>query len=223
MFGKERAKGEADMLNAEKTVSIALLGIAVAGCTGNIIPPTSTTQPGDPAGVTLQTCPVLPTTPITMQGCDDASPGLILTGPTLACGGDGKMHVATSSPGSGATRFTVVLQNVSSFAGEIASLLPKVGGSTCPVGPNLSPFKVEFALTYTGDQGVEVGTSTACMFQSKVDFTSFKIDQELLQPFDGTVKDEIHKALDNAVINAIFVPAGAPSRPGRCARWHMMP
>src|SRR5215467_3580668 len=74
--------------------SSALLAIAVAGCTGNIIPPTQPGQPTDPSGAILGACPAIPSAPITIQACDTLAPGLILTGPTLACGGDGKMHVA---------------------------------------------------------------------------------------------------------------------------------
>jgi hypothetical protein len=134
------------------------------------------------------------------------------------------MHIATASPGNGASRFIVVFQNVSAFAGEIAATPPNTGGPVCPPDTtNLSPLKVDFALTYTGDQGVEAGTAVACMFASKVVYTSFRIEQELLSPFEGVLKDELLKTLDKVVINKIFVPAGSPSIPGRCARWRMMP
>jgi hypothetical protein len=201
-------------------VSLIVAVAGVIGCTGNIVTPS---QPGDPSGVTLRDCPVVSSSPITIQPCTWASGGLVLNSPKLFCGGDNKMHLATSSPGSGATRFTVVFQGNSSFSGEVASTVLNIVLSTCVSVLNLTPLEIEFALTYTGDQGVEPGTATACMFRSKVDYTNFQIDQDVAQPFDGTLKDELHKALDDAIINSVFVPAGAPRRAGRCARWRPMP
>lgn len=107
--------------------------------------------------------------------------------------------------------------------GEMAPLCPGdpvLKGAAPPV-TNIGPFAVSFGLTYTGDQGVEPGTTTTCIFESKVDWLQFNIEQDLLKPFEGVVNDSIHKAIDRATIATVFGAANTPD--GRCARWRPLP
>jgi hypothetical protein len=193
----------------------------------------SPTGPNSPSNSLLQECPVLPATITTLLACSTGSTGLALTEPTLVCGGDGKMHIATSNPDprTDGLRVTVVLQQISSFKGEIVATTPSIlDGSaaiTCGAGRlNLSPFQADFGLTYTGDRGFEVNTTTPCILQSKINYSLFHIRQEGFAGFDGAAKDALHKQIDASVIGFLNSLSSLPppaSGSVRCMRWREMP
>lgn len=188
------------------------MALFLAGCTGQIISP-STPQPPAPGGAGGFACPAIPSTIGTCAG------GRLLRA-SLTCGGDGLMRVATSTIPGGGTRFIIQLQNDTVFRGEVITPDP---GCWIQGGAVMSVF---FGATYTGDQGTEPvgdGTTRPCIVQSKVVYSQFRFGDPIFSPWEGTLKGELHLAIDRAAINQIFVAAGAPPLPGRCARWRQMP
>ena len=127
------------------------------------------------------------------------------------------MKIATSTIAGGGTRFSVQLQDGSRFSGQLITPDPGciiTGGQTVVM---------LFGLTYTGDQGVEVGTMTPCIVQSKAGFSSFRIAPVGFGAFEGDALNALQQQIDNAVINTIFGTPGGPTLVGRCARWREMP
>ena len=196
----------------------------VAACSG-----TAGSIPSDhppPKGV-ASACPPLPD-PILLQPCIEPAGTEVLRKTKLTCGGDGQLHIDITDPtGHGGTRFTVVLSEFSRATAVGGQMFPLCPGDpllegASPHVTDIGSFAVSFGLTYTGDPGVEPGTTTNCIFQSKVVWQQFNIEQDVVRVFDNVVKGELHKALDKAAITAVFRTASTTAD-GRCARWREMP
>jgi hypothetical protein len=130
------------------------------------------------------------------------------------------MHIAVSTAPGGATRFTAQLQNNTQFWGKVITPDP-----ACLITDG-AQMGIVLGVTYTGDQGLETAadrTTTPCIVQSKCVYSEFRFDEPELGLFEGIVKDNIHQAIDGAVINTLFGGPGKPVLPGRCARWRTMP
>jgi hypothetical protein len=188
---------------------LLLLGSVVTGaCTGFIQSP-----PTVPPNARSAPCPTI--LPIARTGC----PGIAIPNPQLVCGGDGTMSIATNPVGTGGTRFVVRLQDESNLSGTVT---PSNG--FCAPGISVG-VGITFGVVYTGDQGTEPaagGGTIPCITRSRTQFTQYMTSDPVLAIAEDTIKGEIHGALDRAVINSIFVAAGAPPLPGRCARWQPM-
>jgi hypothetical protein len=182
------------------------------GCTGQIISP-STPSPAAPAGSTGFACPAIPST------IGTCAAGRLLRA-SLTCGGDGLMQVALSPTPGGGTRFNIQFKNDTTFRGTVITPDP---GCWIQDGAVMTVF---FGATYTGDQGTETapdGTTRPCIVQSKVVYSQFRFGDPIFSPWEESVKNELHLSFDRAAINQIFVTAGGPALPGRCARWRQMP
>jgi hypothetical protein len=176
----------------------------IAGCEGTIGTPKP--NPTPPAGATGYGCPVVDPT---IGACGDVH----FLEAFLSCGGNGAMSIAINTTSGGATRFTVGLQNGTRFSGKVITPDP---GCWIKDGARIA---IIFGVVYTGDQGVETGTTTPCIVQSKANFTTFAFDPLELGYLESTAKDQIHQVIDKAVVNTLF----GPNLPGRCARWRQMP
>jgi hypothetical protein len=183
--------------------------VALAGCTGSMSPPSGAPSKG--VGVA---CPTI--SPLARTGC----PGLSVASPNLTCGGDGKMTVASSTITGGGTRFFVQVPNGSVFTGTSYRI-----NAICEPGiPHKTGAKL--GVVYTGDQETETeanGTTRPCIVRSKAEFTQFETQDPLLSfTVVESFKDGVHQAIDDAVINQVFVTPGSSSLPGRCARWRAL-
>jgi hypothetical protein len=189
-----------------KVIAFAAVGLAIlSACTGYIESP-----PSVPANALGVACPTI--APVSRTGC----PGVSIAGPSLTCGGDGRMTVATSPVGSGGTRFVVRLQDDSVFRGTVTPF-----DGVCKPGIPV-PITVNLGVVYTGDQGTEPaagGGTIPCIVRSKAQFTQFSTADPIINLFEQPVKDMLHGTFDNVVINQVFVSPGTPPLPGRCARW----
>jgi hypothetical protein len=192
-------------------IALVAMGLAaLAGCTGSMSP----TSVAPPTGVGVA-CPTI--APLARAGC----PGLSIASPNLTCGGDGKMTVALSTITGGGTRFVVQLPNGSAFTGTSTHY-----NAVCEPGiPRQTSAKL--GVVYTGDQETETaanGTTRPCIVRSKAEFTQFETQDPVLSYFVLSFRDRVHEAIDDAVINQVFVTQlfvapGSSSLPGRCARW----
>ena len=190
--------------------SMAVSLAALAGCTGTFSSPSVAL----PTGVGVA-CPAI--SPLARTGC----PGLSIASPNLTCGGDGKMTVALSTITGGGTRFVVQLPNGSVFTGTSTRI-----NAVCEPGIP-SQISAKLGVVYTGDQETETaanGTTSPCIVRSKAEFTQFETQDPLLSYFVLSFQDRVHQAIDDAVINQVFVTQlfvtpGPSSLPGRCARW----
>ena len=197
----------------DRRLSIALFAliVGVAGCDGVI-----TTPKPDPTPLTNPNPYACPRIDPSQGACS----GVHFLQASLTCGGSGKLSIAINTAAGGAQRFTVGLQNGSRFSGKLITPDP---GCWIKDGAMMA---IVFGLTYTGDQGLETGTTTQCIVQSKVDFTNFAFDPLDVGSIPGAesaAKNQVHQAIDKAVINTLFAPQGGTPLPGRCARWRQMP
>jgi hypothetical protein len=192
-------------------VTLVSTASVLGACTGYITPGS---PPPAPPGSTGVACPTVP------AAVPASGPNSIrIAGASLTCGGNGTMAVATSPSGSSGTRFVVQLSNGSTYS---ATVYPVNALNLEGIGV---PVTITFGVTYTGDQGVETtaaGTSRPCIVQSGAAWSQFQTSDPVISLFEGTVKDQIHLVLDNAVINQVFLPAGSSPVPGRCARWRTL-
>ena len=177
--------------------------VALAGCTGSMSPPSGVPSKG-------VACPTI--SPLARTGC----PGLSIESPNLTCGGDGKMTVASSTITGGGTRFFVQVPNGSVFTGTSYRI-----NAICEPGlPHQTGAKL--GVMYTGDLETETeanGITRPCIVRSKAEFTQFETQDPLLSYVVLAFKDGVHQAIDDAVINQVFVTPGSSSLPGRCARF----
>jgi len=193
-------------LIASMAVSLA----ALAGCAGTISPPS--VAPPTSIGVA---CPTI--SPLARAGC----PGISIESPNFTCGGAGKMAVALSPITGGGTRFVVQLPNGSVLTGTVMPY-----NAICEHG-RPGRIGVKLGVVYTGDQETETaanGVTRPCIVRSKAEFTQFETEDPELSRFVWSIKDRVHQAIDDAVINQVFVTQlfvtpGSSSLPGRCARW----
>jgi hypothetical protein len=193
-------------------VTPLLMMSLLLGCTGQIISP-GTSQPVAPAGSSGFACPTIPST------IGTCSAGRLLR-TSLTCGGDGKMNVALSGIPGGGTRFDIQFQNNTTFRGTVITPDP-----ACWINDG-AVMTIFFGATYSGDQGTEPvgdGTTRACITQSNVVYSQFRFGDPVFSPWEGSVKNELHLAIDNAAINEVFIPTGGARVPGRCARWRLLP
>jgi hypothetical protein len=193
--------------------SMAVGLAALAGCTGTISSPSV----APPTGVSVA-CPMIP--PLVRTGC----PGISIASPNLTCGGDGKMSVALSTISGGGTRFVVQLSTGSVLTGPVT----RYNMACEPAIPSRKDAKL--GVVYTGDQETETaanGTTSPCIVRSKVEFTQYETQEPELSRSVMSIKDLVRQAIDDAVINQVFVTQlfvtqGSSSLPGRCARWRAL-
>jgi len=170
-----------------------------AACEGNIVPPQQT--PPAPAGSTLRSCPPIPTQ---LGPCGD----LHLVNARLSCGGNGSLMLATGSIAGGGLHVEAQLANGTTLSGNIVTPDP-----ACVIKDGRS-LDLVFGVTYTADQGLEAGTGTPCIVQSKVDYSQIHFIQEEFNPHIPAMRDLLHRTLDTELLKSLF-----PAATGRCARW----
>src|SRR5262245_33885885 len=193
--------------------AVAISLTALAGCSGTISSPSV----APPTGVGVA-CPILP--PLVRTGC----PGISIATPNLTCGGDGKMSVALSTMTGGGTRFVVQLPTGSELTGPVT----RYNMACEPAIPSRKDAKL--GVVYTGDQETETaanGTTSPCIVRSKIEFTQYETQEPELSRTVMSIKDLVRQAIDDAVINQVFVTQlfvtpGSSSLPGRCARWRAL-
>lgn len=192
------------LLSRRSRVSAVLL--MVLGCSGQAgnLP----SNPPPPVGAKAFDCPVIPET---LGSCGDVH----LLKAALACGGDGKMPIAHQSLTGGGLRINAQLQNGSHLRGMVLTPTAGCGGYGAIMG-------VTFGVVYTGEQGVEPDTnSTPCMIRSKMDYSQFQLDDPVtFGVWESNIKDKMHLAFDQAVMNYLFSGTGAFLP--RCSRWKVL-
>ena len=180
------------------------------GCTGATPPPV----PGPAPSSNDKPCPTIESS---IGKCGD---DFRVLRTALTCGGNGSMTVVLSpAPGTG-TRITATLADGSRVVGSLIAADP-----LCVLSDGTKA-DFSFGVTYTADLGEDAapdGSVIPCVRQSKVVFSSFDFDLDLMNPWQSKFEEQMHLAFDKSVVNQLFgTPGGAPLA-GRCSVWRILP